>query len=262
MPAAPDLKFVHNERIFALWDRMTAQDTADAGHALRVLLLALCDLLAAKTAVCMVAARLPDLDGDDPVHGWRPCHISYLHPDAGALENARLAMHSDSYGQPDITVINNVDGAGIWRARRLVELAPPEWFESPYYEQFYTRLGRIDAIWVACPINQDLEIYIGIYRGEGQAPFEPPEAETALFAMRGLRWFLQRYLLDLGLDAASAPLTDTERAVLHGLLKGQAQKAVATELAQSVHTTREHIQTIYRKFNVNSRAELMALWLA
>lgn len=250
------------ECVFALWDRMAMREAAGADRALLGLLEGLCDLLASQSAVCMVAARMPHLDGHDPVQDWRPCHVAHLHPSAQARANATQVVHSHGYRKPDITVINNVAGAGAWRAKRLCELAPAEWFKSPYYGQFYTRLGRSDAIWVGCPITEDIEVYIGIYRSTGQPPFQSTEADTALFALRGLGWFLQRYLFSLGLDLARTPLTDTERTVLHRLLGGQAPRDIADELSQSVHTCREHIQAIYKKYNVKSRAQLMALWLA
>ena len=48
------------------------------------------------------------------------------------------------------------------------------------------------------------------------------------------------------------------RLVLHGRSPGN----IAGELAQSIHTTREHIQGIYRKFNVTRRSALAALWMS
>jgi DNA-binding CsgD family transcriptional regulator len=48
---------------------------------------------------------------------------------------------------------------------------------------------------------------------------------------------------------------------LQGLLTGQPEKQIATALDQSHHTTHEYVMTIYRKFGVNNRPALMALWL-
>lgn len=249
-------------RIFALWDKMTCLEAADVDHALHTLLQDLCDLLAAKTALSMVAVLMPHLGEEDPAHSWRPRHVTHLHPGPRARANTAQAMRLHEDGTRDITVLNNISHAGTWRARRLCELAPPEWFESPFYEQFYLRMGRTDAIWVGCPVNTDLELYVGLFRGSGQAPFTPRDSDTALFAMRGLTWFLKRYLLSLGLDLAQAPLTCMERRVLSQLLNGHAQQAIANELSQSLYTTHDHIKSIYRKFNVNTRSALMSLWLS
>jgi DNA-binding CsgD family transcriptional regulator len=68
-------------------------------------------------------------------------------------------------------------------------------------------------------------------------------------------------MLSHGLLAAATPLTPTERRVLHLLLTGLPEKLIAEQLERSYHTTHEWIMSIYRKFGVNNRAALMALWL-
>jgi DNA-binding CsgD family transcriptional regulator len=42
------------------------------------------------------------------------------------------------------------------------------------------------------------------------------------------------------------------------LLAGQSEKEVATELALSQHTVHNYVKTIYRRFEVSSRGELLA----
>jgi DNA-binding CsgD family transcriptional regulator len=261
VPTLKDIEPAAIERIFALWDKMTMLEASDADQALRTLLGDLCDLLASKTALSTVAVRMPDNAEHDPAGGWRPRHVLHLHPSAKARANSARAMQDFNGNTRDITIINNISYAGTWRAKRLRELAPPEWFKSDYHEWLYTRMERTDAMWIGCPINADVELYIGIYRGKGQPPFVQRDCDTALFAMRGLRWFVQRYLLSLGLDLATAPLTRTERAILRRMLAGSAQKTIAAQMSQSVYTTHGHIKSIYLKFNVNNRSELMALWL-
>lgn len=62
-------------------------------------------------------------------------------------------------------------------------------------------------------------------------------------------------------SSASSPLTPVERQVLQSLLTGLSEKAIASAQSQSYHTTHEYVTSIYRKFGVNNRAALMALWL-
>ena len=50
--------------------------------------------------------------------------------------------------------------------------------------------------------------------------------------------------------------------VLSRLLKGQAPKRIAFEMNLSVFTVRDHIKEIYKRFEVNSHAELLALLLS
>jgi DNA-binding NarL/FixJ family response regulator len=49
--------------------------------------------------------------------------------------------------------------------------------------------------------------------------------------------------------------------VLHALLTGQSEKHVAVTLGLSPHTVHQHVTTIYRAFEVRSRAELMSACL-
>jgi len=58
-----------------------------------------------------------------------------------------------------------------------------------------------------------------------------------------------------------AQLSEAQRRVLEQLKKGLAEKEVAANLALSAHTVHNHTKAIYRKFHVNSRSELLALFM-
>ena len=45
------------------------------------------------------------------------------------------------------------------------------------------------------------------------------------------------------------------------LLTDWSEKNIADDLGQKLDTTHKHVVSIYRKFNVKSRAGLMSLWL-
>jgi DNA-binding CsgD family transcriptional regulator len=69
-------------------------------------------------------------------------------------------------------------------------------------------------------------------------------------------------LLSHGTGLAGSPLTQTERRVVQLLLTSKSEKQIAGELGQSPNTTHGHIRSVYRKFGVRGRHELMALWLS
>jgi DNA-binding CsgD family transcriptional regulator len=46
------------------------------------------------------------------------------------------------------------------------------------------------------------------------------------------------------------------------MLAGLAPKNIAMQLGLSVYTVREHIETVYRKFGVNGRDELMSKFIS
>jgi ATP/maltotriose-dependent transcriptional regulator MalT len=49
---------------------------------------------------------------------------------------------------------------------------------------------------------------------------------------------------------------------LTGLLEGLGEKQIADRLAISRHTVHTYVKQVYDRFHVNSRAELLALWIA
>jgi DNA-binding CsgD family transcriptional regulator len=49
--------------------------------------------------------------------------------------------------------------------------------------------------------------------------------------------------------------------VLHGLLKGLSDKQIAVALGLSRHTVHVYVKHIHRRYRVNSRAELLSLWI-
>jgi DNA-binding NarL/FixJ family response regulator len=57
---------------------------------------------------------------------------------------------------------------------------------------------------------------------------------------------------------AGAELPPRLKQVLDRLLVGHPPKRIARELRLSVWTVREHVQRLYKRFDVNCREELMA----
>ncbi len=60
-------------------------------------------------------------------------------------------------------------------------------------------------------------------------------------------------------SVGECPLSTREREVLHWMLLGFVYHRIADELGVSPHTVRRHIENIYRKLNVNARAEAILL---
>jgi DNA-binding CsgD family transcriptional regulator len=249
------------ERIHALWDELADFDAARIDDALDHLLSSLCKLVDAQNANWIGAVRMTDILPGDPVHGWRPRTIRYLRPSQPLDDNAREQARKLEQGSVDETTIRNVALAGTFRVNRLCDLVPPAWFDSAYYRMHYYGLGHGDAIWAGFPVNEDGEAYFGIFRDTAHPRFTEADRDIVAYALRGLKWFHRQQLLGHGLMVASSPLTPAERSVLQGLLTGQSEKQIATALGRSYHTTHDCVTSIFRKFNVNNRAALMALWL-
>ena len=61
--------------------------------------------------------------------------------------------------------------------------------------------------------------------------------------------------------AAQEPLSPRERQTLELLLAGNSEKQIAARLAISRHTVHVYVKSLYKRFGVNSRPELLARWV-
>jgi DNA-binding CsgD family transcriptional regulator len=61
--------------------------------------------------------------------------------------------------------------------------------------------------------------------------------------------------------ASAIPLPPRERQTLTMLLRGLPEKRIAEALSISRHTVHVYVRQLYRRFNVGSRAELLARWI-
>lgn len=249
------------ERVYACWDKLADFDASRIDEALTFLLQSLCALAGAQNADWIGVVRLADTLSKDPVKGWRPPVVHCLHSNERFTSAIKEQSRNLEQGIVNDVVIRIVAMSGRFRACRLSDVEPPEWFESDFYKDYYQGSGHDDAIYVAFPVNSDAESYFGIFRARGQPPFTPAERNAVAYALRGIKWFHRQLLLSHGLTIAAAPLTPVERKVLQGLLGGLAEKQIAADLEHSYHTTHEHVTNIFRKFGVSNRAALMALWL-
>lgn len=249
------------QRIYRLWDELADFDAAKPDAALNHLLRGLCDIAGAQNAVWFAGVRMPEAGPQDRLKGWRPRGRHTLAQLPEQQEQNKLIESRVEAGQVDITTLRNISWAGRLRANRLCDLVGEDWFASNYYQVMYRRFGINDAIWAGCPVNQDTEVYIGLYRYHDHGPFQEHDRAWVEAGLRGLKWFHRQQLLSRGLILAESALTPTERDVLVSLLEGNTEKFISRSLEQSIHTTHGHVKSIYRKFGVSNRARLLSLWL-
>jgi DNA-binding CsgD family transcriptional regulator len=248
------------EHIHIIWDTLADFDAAKIDEALTFLQTSLCELINAQNADWIGVVRLATFPGD-PVEGWRPPVIRVLRHNEKFLASVKEQTRNLERGIVNDVVIRMVGMSGRFRACRLCDVMSAEWFDTPFYHDYYQSCGHRDALYVAFPVNEDAESYFGLFRTMDQPPFTAEERDTLAYALRGIKWFHRQLLLSHGLLVASTPLTPVERRVLQNLMTGLAEKEIAVALGQSYHTTHEYVSAIFRKFGVSNRAALMALWL-
>jgi DNA-binding CsgD family transcriptional regulator len=240
-----------HERIHRLWDELSEFGAWEWEQALVHMLRRLVELIPASNAGWVAVIRIDaDTSEDDPLFGWRPQTMKLLRaepgPGIGSSHTAAQIDHCES----DWTAIAAMQDAGNHRVFRLRgEVRRP------------ASTQRRDALYAFIPMDESTEAVISLFRDSGSPRFSSSDEELAEYALRSLKWFQRRILLGHGLMFATAPLTRTERRVLQALLEGGAEKVVASRLRMSYSSTHDHVANIYKKFGINSRAELMALWL-
>lgn len=250
------------DKIYELWDELSHIHAKHGDAAVSHMLSGLCSIFTAQNACCAVLVRLPTRAPGDVFNGWRPRYEHYLDQPQEIVDNLVDKVGDEELpAEVDISYIIAAAGDDPFLIRHLFESLPAEWFGGDHYRRHYLDIGHADQLSARIAINEDVRVHILLYRDLITPRFTADLKEPFGLAMRGLKWFLRQQVLSHGFLIADAPLTPTQRKVLLAVLGGQTEKHIAKSMGQSHSTTHTHIKSIYRKFGVNNRPELMALWL-
>lgn len=247
------------QRIHTLWDELAAFEAGDSDAALLHLLNAVAEMVDAQNAYWVGAVRLTD-DERDPLCGWRPRLIRYLRPLPNDDKFSQQRLREVGRGQLDALSVAHAKLAGAYRARRMRDLVPPDFFESDTYKGYVGR-GVHDSLTVVAPVSPVAEGYYGFLRMRPDNPFTEEQRDLAFYAMRGLTWFHRQIMLAHGLLVARSPLSPMERRVLALLLTDRSEKLIASEIGVAPSTLHGYVRDILRKFGVSGRNGLIAVWL-
>lgn len=258
-PQLPALDPEVVERIHCLWDDLAGYGASQVDSAVEHLLSVVASIVDAENAYWFATVRLTENDGD-PLLGWRPRAIRYLRPLPNDATFTRDRIRSINRGAVDESTIAQARLAGTYRANRFRDLVSAEWFEGPFYQGYLGR-GVHDSLVVGVPVSSMAEGYYGFLRMRPDDPFTDLQRHTALYAMRGLGWFHRQVLLAHGLLIATTPLSPMERRVLAHLLTDRPEKQIASALGISASSLHTYVRDVVRKFGVNGRKGLTALWL-
>lgn len=275
------------ETVHTLWDELAGIPAWEMDAALRRLMEALARQVDADDVLWLGAIRI--LRGavaeKDPFLGWRLRIRRTLLPDsehyrklvASYLQNEHYGKLTASYYQrrgaqqiePHIGMASRalVEGAGKFRAHRMRDgwIDFPAFRRSMHYQLYYRDMGIADRIWVAVPLGDGAESVFLLDRhqseGGSRNRFIKREADLAATALRGIPEFHRRLFLYNGLQAGDKPLSPMERQIICGLLTGKTEKEIAETTGQKPQTLHKYVTSLYSRFEVRSRAGLMALWL-
>lgn len=242
-----------------IWDEVAGFEAAQSDAALLHLLSSVAALVDAQNAYWVGAARMSD-DDNDPLLGWRPRLIRYLHPLPDDDKFSQQRIKELGRGKIDELAVAHARMAGAYRANRMRDLVSPEFFNTDTYRGYIAR-GVHDSLTVVAPAGPAAEGYYGFLRMRPDDPFTEDQRDIALYAMRGLTRFHREILLAHGLLVARAPLSPMERRVLSLLLTDRSEKLIASEIGVSPATLHGYVRDILRKFGVSGRNGLIAVWL-
>lgn len=249
------------EEIHRLWDRLADFPVSETDQAQLYLLENIARMIGAGNAYWLGAIRMHSTLPSDPLKGFRPRANRYLYPAPIHTEAYQKQSTRWNRGDANEGHARAVRDAGNFRAFRLRAEMRSAWFEEEFYQTFHASRGFHDQCFVIFPVHEDYESLFSFQRVGIEKDFTAEEEILAAYALRGIKWFHRQLALSHGLLIAEAPLSEIQRQITQLLLTERSEKLIAEEIGKSSSMTHKYITEIFRRFGVNSRAGLMAVWL-
>lgn len=235
---------------------------ADADLVVRHLLERTCELIGASDVLLSFGVHTPGLPADDPLHGWRGTPAVRFGPNA---ERDAAILDAWYHYAPNLAldqaIVTLARTTGRPRAFLGGDLAPTSRLQGRHVRGLLGECGIRDRIVGGRPVTDGLELLFGAYRRNGSRCFTEDERDLVRAMLASISAVARRLALAGGMLDGERRLTPRERDVLRQLLRGLAEKEVAHELGLASRTLHHHVTALYRKLGVQSRAELMALFL-
>lgn len=249
-------------------------DISDVAHIVRILagIPAVPDVAVRRRHVLVGLAHLIDAQ----VWAWG---LSRIDPDrqeqvyfAMAVEGGwrseeqrRIATHPNV--EPAVTdgiqqrLLQGTDRHVTHTRRQLVGDA--EWYLSRFYLEYRHAAGLDDFMFSHYPLGDPAGTLstLGFHRGLGVAPFGARELCLVHLVASQIDW-LHREGSDVPAADHVVSLSPRLRQVMLLLLTGLSRKQIARELGLSEHTLTDYMKDLHRRFNVNSRGELLSRFIS
>jgi DNA-binding CsgD family transcriptional regulator len=217
----------------------------------------LCHLLEADAGVTAMgrltngAATMHDL----VLHGWTGRHLT------AAERHFQEVLGHD----PMVSVVQREsarDGGALTTRLRNDVYDDARWSGLPLVQLRRGALSLDDCLVSLYPLGLDgASAWVFLYRrADGAAaPFTPRHREMLHVIHSEMDWFYRPAANPL--HSAIESLSERERQTLMRLLAGHSEKEAAAEMGLSPHTVHVYIKSLYRAFKVNTRNELLALFI-
>ena len=143
----------------------------------------------------------------------------------------------------------------------LSEVEDAEWFERVFAARFLTPLGYTDAITSMWAASDTRAVMIGNLRRASDPPYTDKDISLMSLMLRAVAPLIDREMFRPPDVLDQRKLSPRQQEVLLMLLSGDSEKEIAARLSRSIHTIHTFVGQIYELFDVQSRGELMAMFI-
>lgn len=144
--------------------------------------------------------------------------------------------------------------------RRQQLISQSRWKAAPI-SSVWSKIGFDDFIISVHPVGKSGHSAVGFHRRKGRPLFTARQSDIAHLVLQNVTW-LHRAQENEAVATVAIGLSPRERQVLLFLIDGDSRKQIARKLSLSEHTVNDYLKAIYRKFDISSRAELLAKFIS
>jgi DNA-binding CsgD family transcriptional regulator len=193
-----------------------------------------------------------------PTHPIQPLSTFAVGLDARGHERY-MAQFRDIGPQRDpvFHALERLPGRVLTRTRSAV-VSDAEWYASVDFNDYRKPAGVDHCLVSVCHVSQQGAVAaIAMARGLGERDFSPAEVRLLEFFHDELGRLIGRQLVS-AIESTPDKLSPRLRQTLGCLVEGDSEKQVAARLGLSPTTVHQYVTALYRRFDVRSRAELLA----
>lgn len=245
------------EPLGTLWADSVKLSAANVDAGWKLTLERLCEMLDARgggfaTVVTRVGAPKSSRD-------WRV--VAAL--ECGSETDGHVQSSSEWAKKKDVWQdgIQIFDGSDQHRVFRLFDRDEEEGDSGIASRKRIANVGTGDRLLGAHVVQEGTEIHFGFDRTAAQESFSLGERDLLLAALRGLSQTCHWLAVSYGGYPGRGRLSPRERETLGHLLSGKSEKEIAPLMNLKPSSLHQRVVAVYRKLRVQSRAEVMALWL-
>lgn len=199
-----------------------------------------------------------------PGRSVSPASAFSLGLDSAARE--RYERYTASLRKSDLTNdtlmkrLSALSGPLVVRTRSQL-VGDGEWYRSLLFNDYLKTWRLNHNLLSVCEVTDDHAVsVVALYRGQGERDFSDRDQNVLRLFHEELGRLIGSVLVS-AYDPDPLRLPRRERETLACLLQGDSEKQVAARLNVSHATAHQYVTSLYRRFRVRSRAELLAYFL-